>query len=866
MTKLERRIATILIGIIGFHLGTTTTVQADAAASLSGDDPPVQAVWLETLELSRVKTGFGLPTVAATVSGNPISLGGIAYVHGIGTHADSEITLALGGKALRFLSDVGVDDDLKCVKNMGSTIHPEVTFSVWADGKRVATSGTVGFGQKPSRLDVSLVGVQQLKLIAKKMPGTHYNHVSWGGAALVVRDGVALPPRKAVRLTSAADAVVGAVTLSSGDLNTVRAQHAEPDVVWLDALDLSFGRVDPGNLWLGGIVSRAPANAKSIRGLSTVEGKPLRMGATIYPHGLVAAGENELWVALDGTAQRFVAQVGFDHNFGCGKVNSSGKALFQVWVDGHPVVQTPMLHGYDRPVDVSVDLTGAKLLVLSAVSDGGDVLWAGAHIRLRGAASQRPVTVAPTTPEPARIARRNPEELRINGAGRLGATPGRPFLYRIPATGRPPLRFEATGLPPGLTLDPSTGVMRGAFSRGGTFKTEIVVQAANGVTRRTIAFVGGKDKLALTPPMGWNSWNAWGMDVKDAHIRAAADALIKSGLAAHGYQTVNIDEGWGGTRAVDGTFNANEKFPDMVALSSYVHDKGLRLGIHSSPGPTTCGGKLGSYQHEAQDAMLWARWGIDYLKYDWCSYGQIARDNSIAELQKPYVLMRKALDATGRDFVYSLCQYGMGDVWNWGRAIGGNLWRTGADITDTWASLSELGFTQAGRERSSGPGGWNDPDMMIVGKLGWSSDIRSTRLTQNEQVTHMTLWVMLAAPLLLGNDLTQLDSFTLDLLQNPEVNDIHQDGLGQQAGRKLVMGALEYWLRPLADGTVAVAVFNRGQIPLEASSSLNKLGIRGNPAVRNVWTRTDIGSLKSRSPLPVPPHGAILLRMGAPRI
>jgi len=852
MQALKRKTTTCLLAIIGCHLGHASPLHADSPIPINGEEAPAQSVWLETIDLSGMKTGFGLPAIATTVSGNPISLGGIAYAHGVGTHADSEFTIELNGKALRFLADVGIDDDLKCIKRIEPASQPDVTFSVWADGKLAATSGSTGLGAPPVRLDVSLAGVKQLKLVAIKKPGTHFNHISWGGAAIVLRPGQTLS-RNGLRKRRVETAVSDSLVLS------------DPDTVWLDELDLKLARMNPGNLWLGGIVSRAPVNAKPIRGMTTAEGMPLRMGSTIYPHGLVASGENEMWVALDGTAQRFVARVGFDTNFGCGKVNSSGRALFQVWVDGHPVVQTPFLHGYSQPYDVSVDLTGAKLLVLSAVSEGGDALWAGAHIRLRDRNSKRPKVIAPAPAGSAVLAARRPDELRINGAGVVGATPGRPFLYRIPATGKPPLHFEADRLPPGLTLDASTGVVRGQFRKSGTFRTAFTVSSTAGSVRRNIEFASGRDKLALTPTMGWNSWNAWGMAVSDARIRAAADALVESGLAAHGYQFVNIDEGWSGEREADGTFRANAKFPDMPALSAYVHEKGLRLGIHSSPGPTTCGGKMGSFQHESQDAQLWARWGIDYLKYDWCSYGSIAKNDSLSELKKPYVLMKKALEATGRDFVYSLCQYGIGNVWNWGRTVGGNLWRTGADIIDTWASLSDLGFTQAGRESHAGPGGWNDPDMMIVGKLGWSDDVRATRLTQHEQVTHMTLWVMLAAPLLLGNDLTQLDSFTLDLLQNPEVNDIHQDRLGRQASRKLTKGALEYWIKPLVDGAVAVALFNRGQLPIVAPLSARAIGIKGEKPVRNVWTRTDLGSLGSVSSIEVPPHGAVLLRIGRPR-
>jgi len=283
------------------------------------------------------------------------------------------------------------------------------------------------------------------------------------------------------------------------------------------------------------------------------------------------------------------------------------------------------------------------------------------------------------------------------------------------------------------------------------------------------------DLIALTPPLGWNSWNAWGLSVDDEKVRAAADAFVDNGLADHGWTFINIDDGWEAPeRLPDGSITGNEKFPDFKNLSDYVHSKGLKLGIYSGPGPMTCGGYLASYQHEYQDAATWAKWGIDYIKYDWCSYRNIAKDNSLEELQKPYILMRKALDAVNRDIVYSLCQYGMGDVWKWGADVGGNLWRTTGDIRDTWASMSGIGFRQDKMSPFASPGHWNNPDMLVVGWVGWGPNLHPTRLTPDEQYTHISLWALLSAPLLIGCDLTRLDDFTLNLLTNDEV-------LGQDA-------------------------------------------------------------------------------------
>jgi alpha-galactosidase len=302
----------------------------------------------------------------------------------------------------------------------------------------------------------------------------------------------------------------------------------------------------------------------------------------------------------------------------------------------------------------------------------------------------------------------------------------------------------------------------------------------------------------------------------------------------------------------------------MKALSDYVHSKGLKLGIYSSPGPKTCAGYEGSYDHERLDAETFAEWGIDLIKYDWCSYGQIAQDDSEFELRKPYALMRQALDVCGRDIVFSLCQYGMGEVSAWGADVGGNYWRTTGDIVDTWGSLSSIGFGQAGLEEHAGPGHWNDPDMLVVGMVGWGPDLHPTRLSKHEQVTHITLWSLLAAPLLTGCDLAQLDDFTRALLANPEVLEVNQDPLGQQAGRVAVQGRQEIWARPLADGTYAVGFFNRSRRATTITVAWSDLGLAGPQPVRNLWTRLDEGTFDEEYSAPVEGHGTVMVKIGRP--
>jgi hypothetical protein len=367
--------------------------------------------------------------------------------------------------------------------------------------------------------------------------------------------------------------------------------------------------------------------------------------------------------------------------------------------------------------------------------------------------------------------------------------------------------------------------------------------------------------------MGWNSWNVYGLSVAAAKVQATADALISTGLAAHGWTYVNIDDGWeAAERGPDGEIRSNEKFPDMQALADSVHARGLKLGIYSSPGPRTCGGFLGSWQHERQDADTWARWGIDYLKYDLCSYlGLMSKEPTLEEHQRPYLLMRDALRAQRRDIVFSLCQYGLMDVWNWGAEVGGNSWRTTGDIEDTWESVAGIGGRQDAPAPHARPGHWNDPDMLVVGVVGWGGEPHPSRLTADEQYSHISLWSLLAAPLLLGNDLTRLDEFTRNLLTNDEVLAVNQDPLGQAARRVLDEDGWQVWVRKLADGRQALGVFNMGPSFRTFTLTPGQLGLPSGAPLRDLWRQQNVGVLRSRHPVRVPPHGVVLLAAGRAR-
>ncbi len=365
--------------------------------------------------------------------------------------------------------------------------------------------------------------------------------------------------------------------------------------------------------------------------------------------------------------------------------------------------------------------------------------------------------------------------------------------------------------------------------------------------------------LAATPPMGWNSWNLFARKVSDADVRAAADAMVSSGMKDAGYQYVNIDDTWQGQRDAQGNIQSNSKFPDMKALADYVHSKGLKIGIYSSPGPKTCAGFEGSYGHEAQDAKTYAGWGMDYLKYDLCSFRPIMQQESGGDpakateiMKQAYEKMHRALIATGRPMVFSLCQYGWDAVWQWGPSVGGNLWRTTGDINPTYDRITLIGFSQAGLAKYAGPGHWNDPDMLEVG---------NGKLTGDENRLHMSLWVILAAPLLAGNDLFKMTPEIAAILTNREAIAIDQDPLGKQGDRVSETGPIEIWSKPLKGGEKAVGLFNRGESALPVTLRLSDVGFAAGANARDIWAAKDLGRLQGSYTVTVPRHDVVLLRL-----
>jgi len=603
----------------------------------------------------------------------------------------------------------------------------------------------------------------------------------------------------------------------------------------------------------------------------SVEGHPLSIGGQIFTNGLGTHATSEFVLEVGGQAVSLSAMVGIDDEVGNGK----GSVVFKVLGDTNQVLwESRELHGGDAPEAVNVDLTGVRQLTL--LVDGGESIdydhadWADAKLVMsRG----RPSVFSAIKEDAVILTPKPSPKPRINSAKVFGVRPGAPFLFTIAATGDRPMTFTAKGLPKGLQLDPKTGHITGSLKEKGEYVVTVRARNKPGTAVQKFKIVCGA-QIGLVPALGWNSWNCFASSVTAEKVKSAADAMVGSGLINHGWTYINIDDYWevhrhstdptlqGPQRDAGGQIIPNPRFPDMKELTDYIHARGLKAGLYSSPGPWTCGGCVGSWAHEELDAQSYARWGFDYLKYDWCSYGDIVRgDNSLAALQRPYRVMRAALDKVNRDILFSFCQYGMGNVWEWGAEIGGNSWRTTGDIRDTWGSMSRIGFGQAGHEKYAGPGHFNDPDMLVVGKVGWGPSLHSTHLTPNEQYTHISLWCLLAAPLLIGCDMTQMDDFTLNLLSNDEVLEVDQDPLGRQAARVAQNGPLEVWAKDMEDGSKAVGLFNRGYSEASVTANWSDLGLTGKQKVRDLWRQKELGEFTGSFTAAVPRHGVELVRV-----
>ena len=470
---------------------------------------------------------------------------------------------------------------------------------------------------------------------------------------------------------------------------------------------------------------------------------------------------------------------------------------------------------------------------------------------------------------------------RINGPSVFGVSPGAPFLYTIPATGDRPLTFSAANLPDGLSLNPTSGQITGSLNKKGDHRVMLKAKNSLGSTEKNFRIIVG-DRIALTPPMGWNSWNCWASAVDQEKVMRSARALVTSGLINHGWTYVNIDDTWQGER--DGKSRAiqgNKKFPDMKSLCADIHALGLKAGIYSTPWITSyaehIGGSSdspdgawtnelankehwrdGKYSFASNDARQWAAWGFDYLKYDW-------NPNDLTHVKEMSVALKK----TGRDIIYSLSNSApFADAAQLSELA--NCWRTTGDIWDYWDKtdndwrygVSELGFSQDRWAPYAGPGHWNDPDMLVVGRVGWGPKLHQSNLTPDEQYSHISLWCLLSAPLMIGCDLEHLDPFTFGLLSNDEVLALDQDALGRQAIRAATFGTVDIYKKELEDGGWALGFFNRGdKQETVLFNKLGRIGIPGKLQVRDLWRQTDLPDADGSISVTIEPHGVVLLKL-----
>lgn len=616
----------------------------------------------------------------------------------------------------------------------------------------------------------------------------------------------------------------------------------------------------------------------------SVDGNPLRIGGKTYTSGLGTHAPSVFRIDLGGTAERFSAWVGIDDEV----AKQSASAIFQVIGDGKVLWQSEVLRNGAPAVRADVDLKGVRRLVLKVLEteDGMDydhANWAEAVIEMVSGAA---AAVKPAKEDPVII--RLPKQIvpRLTGPMVFGVRPGNPLRHVLTAIGQKPINFSATGLPKGVTLDRKSGEISGKLTEPGDYPVVVTASNSKGKSTRTLIIRCGSD-IALTPPMGWNTWQAIGGRVTSKYVEDNALALLKLGLKDHGFSYINIDDGWQGKRG--GKHNAimpNSKFPDMARLVSRIHGLGLRAGIYSTPWRGTYEGhiggtgdnpdgtydwieagktdgffrhknypdraghwKRGKYSFLPNDVKQWVDWKFDLMKYDWGPW-------QVWEVEE----MRLLLANCGRDIIYSLSNsapYPLAGEW----ASRATMWRTTGDMGNSWGTMRAIWRQQWKWVDYARPGHWNDPDMLLLGRVGWNGELQEPNLSPSEKRSHYSLWVLLSAPLLLSCDLPSLDEFTLSLLTNADVNDVNQDPLGRAARLWIQDSEQEVWVKQLANGDYAVGLFNLSDDPQEMTVSLDKIGLNGSFKVHDLWTGKKeskaVRALKGK----VSRHGVLLVRL-----
>jgi alpha-galactosidase len=586
-------------------------------------------------------------------------------------------------------------------------------------------------------------------------------------------------------------------------------------------------------------------------------------------------GRRETFFRTGGVGGSMTAAIGLDS-----LAPKGSTAVFNLLTNQGLVYRSDTLRAGDSLKTVEIFFSSTDEICLLTESSGSEkairsAVWKDVVFR----SSKTPTIDSLREEKPYILTPPPADRPRINGAKIVGASAGKPFLFTIAATGRRPMTFTADGLPEGLSLNAETGVIIGSCPANGRYRVAIEARNSKGSCRDTLEIVIGEG-LALTPHMGWNSWYIHQTRVTQDIMERSAQAMFDHGLVNFGYTFVNIDDGWevkvdsndsllgGPVRNADGTIRTNRNFPDMRHLTDLIHSLGLKAGLYTSPGFATCAGYAGSLGHEAQDVKTYSDWGFDFLKYDWCSYTlEVPQPFSKANLKKPYRQMSELLRTADRDIILNICQYGWGDVWEWGREVGGQSWRTGGDLGWPTSALSnsmfQAGFFQETIRSFSGPGGWNDPDYLLFGKI-WDWEKQQevpSPFTPSEQYTCMTLWSMMAAPLIFSGELTSLDDFTKNVLCNAEVIDVNQDRLGQPGYSIFKEEFLEIWQKPLSDGASAVAVFNRSPLKTSVSVDWNKFGFAAGSKIRDLWRQKNIGKTGKSARYEIEGHGCLMVKI-----
>ncbi len=616
------------------------------------------------------------------------------------------------------------------------------------------------------------------------------------------------------------------------------------------------------------------------RDLAT-SGKPLAIGGKTYAHGVGTHAESYIRVRLDGKGKRFRASVGLDD----GGERFWGTAV-QFWIegDGRTLAKSRVFRRGVPAAPIEADLTGVKVVTLVTAASGfgvrgDDADWIDAGFEMAGG---KPRSEPLPDEKPTILTPKPGAGPRLTGAAVFGVRPGHPILFSVTATGERPMRFTAIGLPVGVTLDAETGELKGSVAAPGTYDVAIAAKNVRGTAGRNLRLVVG-EAIALTPPMGWNSWNSFAWNVTQAQMEGAAK-VIHDRLRDHGWLYVNVDDSWQYGRG--GALNAiqpNRKFPDIKGMVDRIHALGLKAGIYSSPwmetyaghvggsadnpegrydwlakgddtGQNGGGGKfqrVGSHSFVPNDTKQFAAWGFDYLKYDW-------NPIDVTHTREAFDLMRDS----GRDIVFSLSNGArLGDAPELARYS--QLWRDSGDMSDTWGAVRQNAFGLAAWAPVQGPGHWNDEDMLLVGRVSVGEALHPSHLSPNEQYTHISQWCLLACPLLIGCDLAALDPFTLGLLTNDEVLAIDQDPLGRMAKPVRQEDTAQVWAKPLADGSVAVGLFNLSEDAVPMTVDWKALGLSGTQVVRDVWRQKDVARSATGYTTRVPRHGVVLVRLHA---